>query len=62
MFSQGQLVFAALFVIAFVIASIFVYRKDKNLHRVHYKGVTKILLGFIAFIILLFIIKSFLKH
>lgn len=57
MFSKGQLVFAILFVIAFVIAMIISYRKDKVLHSQFYKGNYKILLGFIGFVILLFIIK-----
>ena len=62
MFSQGQLVFAACFFIAFVIAMVYAYRKDLALHRKFYKGNYKILLGFIIFIGLLFVIKIFTKH
>lgn len=62
MFSQGQLVFAACFFIAFVIAMIYSYRKDVVLHRKFYKGNYKILIGFIIFIGLLFVIKIFTKH
>jgi cytochrome bd-type quinol oxidase subunit 1 len=62
MFSQGQLVFAGFFFVAFVIAMIFAYRKDSNLHRIFYKGNYKILIGFILFIIMLFIIKIFFKR
>lgn len=61
MFTQGQLVFAALFVIAFIITMIYVYRKDISLHRLHYKGTFKVLIGFILFIALLFAIKFYLK-
>jgi cytochrome bd-type quinol oxidase subunit 1 len=62
MFSQGQLVFAGFFFVAFVIAMIFAYRKDSNLHRIFYKGNYKILIGFALFIVILFIIKIFFKR
>ena len=62
MFSQGQLVFASLFFIAFVITMIFAYRRDLALHSVFYKGNYKILIGFIAFIGVLFLIKIFFKR
>ncbi|WP_341199572.1 hypothetical protein [Croceibacter atlanticus] len=58
MFSTGQYIFAALFFIAFVIAIIFTYRKDAKLHKKNYKGSIFILLGFIAFIVFLFILKT----
>jgi uncharacterized membrane protein required for colicin V production len=62
MFSQGQLVFAASFFVAFVIAMIFAYRKDAKLHKTFYKGNYKILIGFIIFILILFLIKIFFKR
>jgi len=62
MFSTGQLVFAALFFIAFVIVMIFAYRKDIVIHRRHYKGNYKVLIGFFIFIVLLFVIKVFMKR
>jgi cytochrome bd-type quinol oxidase subunit 1 len=62
MFSQGQLVFAGCFFVAFVIAMIFAYRKDANLHKLFYKGNFKILVGFALFIVLLFVIKIFFKR
>ena len=62
MFSTGQLIFAALFFIAFVVIIAFSYRKDKKLHKKNYQGVIWILLSFIIFIIILFIIKYFLKN
>jgi len=62
MFSQGQLVFAACFFVAFVIAMIYAYRKDAKLHKVFYKGNFKILIGFILFIVILFLIKIFFKR
>ena len=61
MFSSGQLIFAACFVIAFIALMIYSYRKDIKLHRKYYKGSLYILIGFIIFIILLFALKTYLK-
>jgi hypothetical protein len=61
MFSQGQLLFAVCFFIAFVIAMIVAYRKDTALHKTFYKGNYKVLLGFLMFIVVLFFIKIYLK-
>lgn len=57
MFSKGQLIFGVLFAIAFVIVLAYTYRKDLKLHKLHYKGSLWILLGFIAFIGLIAMIK-----
>jgi threonine/homoserine/homoserine lactone efflux protein len=62
MFTTGQWVFAGFFVVAFIIAIIYAYGKDKALHNKFYKGNYKILLGFFGFILILFLIKIFLKH
>lgn len=62
MFSRGQIIFAILFLIAFIAAAIFVYRKDKSLHRQHYKGSYRVLIGFLLFIAFLFWMKTILKH
>ncbi len=62
MFTRGQLIFAVFFLIVFVAASIYVYRKDKTLHRQHYKGSYRVLIGFLIFIAFLFVMKYFLKH
>ncbi len=61
MFTTGQWVFTLFFIIVFVLAMIAGYRKDKKTHRKHYKGSKWILLGFAIFIIILFIIKNFVK-
>ncbi len=62
MFSTGQVIFGIVFFIVFVICAIWVYRGDKGLHRMHYKGVYKVLIGFLLFIAFLFVIKGYLKH
>ncbi|AXT53245.1 hypothetical protein D1818_21330 [Aquimarina sp. BL5] len=61
MFSTGQLIFAGCFVVAFIILMIFSYRKDLKLHRKYYKGSIFILIGFIIFILLLFVLKTYLR-
>lgn len=62
MFSQGQLIFALCFFIAFVIVMIFAYRKDLALHKIFYKGNYKVLIVFLIFIGLLFVIKFYFKR
>lgn len=62
MFSTGQWYFVIFFVIVFVILMVFSYRKDKVLHKIHYKGSIWILIGFITFVILLYFLKGWLKH
>jgi uncharacterized membrane protein len=61
MFSTGQTIFVIFFVLVFTGLLILSYRKDKKLHKKYYKGSIWILLGFIAFIILLFLLKDWLK-
>ena len=62
MFSTGQLIFAILFVIAFVTVMYISYKKDRPLHRKHYKGIVwKILVGFLIFVALMLFAKWFFK-
>nr|WP_229734163.1 hypothetical protein [Flavobacterium sp. UBA6135] len=61
MFTKGQLIFAVLFAITFIGVLIYSYRKDVKLHRFHFKGSGKVVIGFLLFIALLFVIKYFLK-
>lgn len=61
MFSTGQMIFGALFFVVFVIIIFFSYRKDLKIHRKYYKGSLYILAGFLLFIALLFVIKTYLK-
>lgn len=62
MFSTGQLIFAILFVVAFVIIMVISYKRDKKLHKKHYKGTIWILVGFLAFTALLLFAKWLLKQ
>lgn len=60
MFTTGQLIFAAVFFVVFVIVIIYTYRKDLQLHRKYYKGTIFILIGFILFMALLWSLKIYL--
>lgn len=62
MFTGGKLVFAIAFVIIFTLVTIYMYRKDINLHKTYYKGSSWVLLAFLCFIGILFIIKFTLKE
>jgi phosphatidylglycerophosphate synthase len=52
MFSKGQIIFAILFFISFVIAMYWAYGKDKEKNKVFFKGSYKVIL----FVILVFIV------
>ena len=62
MFSTGQLFFAALFAVGFIIVIIFSYKKDKKLHLQNYKGVKWVAITFAIFLLFLFVIKYLLKN
>jgi len=57
MFSRGQIIFAILFAIVFIIALAYAYRKDLKLHKKYYKGNLWVLLAFIAFLGMIVAIK-----
>lgn len=57
MFTKGQWIFALLFVVAFVAAMVYTYRKDLALHKKYYRGSIWILIAFIAFILMIAVIK-----
>jgi len=62
MYSTGQWIFAGFFVVAFVIIMIISYRRDKKLHKKHYRGSFWILIGFLVFVGLLLAAKFLLKE
>jgi hypothetical protein len=62
MFSQGQWIFAALFLLTFIIAAVFVYRKDAVMHKTFYKGSYKVLIAFLLFVAFLFFVKVYMKR
>jgi hypothetical protein len=61
MFTKGQLLFAAVFFVAFVIGITIAYRKDKTVNRTFFSGSYKVLLfSLLVFFALYGIVK--LKH
>jgi cytochrome bd-type quinol oxidase subunit 1 len=62
MFSTGQWIFAALFVLVFTVIIIKSYRKDRKLHEKNYKGVVWVGTVFVIFVIILFLIKHLLRN
>lgn len=62
MFSKEQTLFAIFFAITFIIVMFFMYRKDAAIHKKNYKGVKWVLLGFLLFILFLFLIKNKIKE
>ncbi len=62
MFSTGQIIFAAFFVVAFAFFIVLSYKKDKKLHSKNYQGVKWVGIIFIIFLLILFAIKYFLKN
>ena len=61
MFSKGQLIFAAIFAFAFIIAMVWSYIKDIRLHRYYYNKVWVVAVG-IFVVITLFAILTFWLH
>ncbi len=61
MFSKGQLIFAAFFVIAFIIAMVWSYKKDIKIHKKYYKNSFLVLISVIL-IILIFTLITFSLH
>ncbi len=62
MFSTGQIVFALLFILAFVLVMVRMYRKDRKWQKQQYKGAGWVLLFFIGFIALLLFLKYILRE
>ncbi|PHQ57712.1 MAG: hypothetical protein COC16_00205 [Lutibacter sp.] len=61
MFSEGQLIFAAFFIIAFIILMIWSYQKDLKIHKKYYKN-TFIIIIAIFLIIAIFTLITFSLH
>lgn len=61
MFSTGQLIFAAFFVVAFSIAMIWSYRKDIKIHKKHYKNTFIVVIGMFL-IVAIFALITFSLH
>ena len=62
-FTPGQIAFVIFFVVIFIAAQIYSYRKDKAANRKHYSGSWKVLIALAAVLVsLFFIMKYAQKH
>jgi len=59
MFSSGQLIFAAFFVVAFTLIIVYSYRKDRKDQEEYFKGSFKIILFMMGLLFSLFLIKVY---
>jgi cbb3-type cytochrome oxidase subunit 3 len=50
--TRGQIIFAIVFFLCFVVGMIWAYRSDRKVNRTYYRGVYLVLLALIVFIAL----------
>ncbi|MBA4239574.1 MAG: hypothetical protein C0448_02520 [Sphingobacteriaceae bacterium] len=55
MLTTGKLIFAAVFLVVFVVAMFWSYKKDSFINKIHFKGASKILVITILALLLLFL-------
>lgn len=61
MFTPGRIIFASVFLLVFVVALVWSYRKELKINRVHYKKAYLILVGLILFIVLQYFIVKIVR-
>lgn len=61
MFTQGQMIFAGIFAVVFIIVMVLSYKRDIKIHKKQYKGSLWVLVGFIIFLAFLVIVKNLSK-
>ncbi|MDP3312889.1 hypothetical protein [Lutibacter sp.] len=61
MFTKGQLIFAAFFIVAFTLLMIWSYRKDIKIHKKHYKNTYLIVIA-LFLIVAIFTLITFSMH
>ncbi|QXP74830.1 hypothetical protein H0I31_03020 [Tenacibaculum sp. AHE15PA] len=62
MFTPGRIVFASIFVIAFIILMIYSYKKDAKNNKKYYKNAAiYVAIGILSLIVLLFLAKFLIK-
>lgn len=55
MLTTGKIIFAAVFLVVFVVAMFWSYKKDSFNNKIHFKGASKILVITILVLIILFL-------
>jgi len=58
--TTGHWIFAGIFMTAFIAYLVWSYRKDLNLHKIHYSGSFYVLIGIVLILFLFYIFKRLL--
>lgn len=61
MFTTGRIIFVAFFLLIFVIAMVWSYKKEKSITQIHFKKSYKILIALVLFFVIQFIIVKIRK-
>lgn len=59
-FSQGQLIFALIFLVSFIVLMIFAYRADASVNRIYYRNAWRILLSILLILTGIILLVKFL--
>lgn len=62
MLTTGKLIFALSFLVVFVIAMFWSYKKDSFIDKIHFKGASKVLVITILVILLMVLYVKFRSH
>lgn len=62
MFSESQMIFAAIALVGFIVLMVFSYRRDRKLHKKVYKNNYVVLIVFLLFVALLFFVKLYMAE
>jgi uncharacterized integral membrane protein len=60
MFTEGRVYFTLIFILVFVLALVFAYRKDAEVHKKFFDGTFLILMVVIVFVVLFVLAKRLL--
>lgn len=61
MFTTSRIIFVAFFLLIFVIAMVWSYKKEKSITQIHFKKSYKILIALVLFFVIQFIIVKIRK-
>ena len=61
MFTTGRIIFVSIFLVTFVIAMVWSYKKEKSITQIQFKKSYKILIALVLFFVIQFIIVKIRK-
>lgn len=62
MFSTGRVLFALLFLLAFILAMVWSYRRDKAVNQLHFKRPYRVLFALLAFVALMVLLVKIRQY